>query len=323
MRKNMAVICAATAVLLAAMPAAAVDPRTIPIWVGGNIDVHNNTDQVAHDFHLEGYVKHNPVGPGCPPEPSGPVSFGYVRRGGVAVPFPNFTNTKTHMGGDIWKVTADWSSLDVNPSEVGHFGLFYDVCCRNVWLKFDGWWTDTAGNKITPGSGTGWPVLGFEVPSRYSDPPGEGVFTLAGDSGDEGIDTQVIQMDMMVMAAPESSDRMTELFSRLNSQDMNNLGDWMPVHTELTEIISPEFPVDMPAESFFDVVYELQVPGLPPVGPGDMLLVRTLATWPDEPAGRWFFHAHQNHLPEPATMALLGLGAALLMAARRRRRRRR
>ena len=26
------------------------------VWVGGNIDVHNNTQQVAHDFHIVGVI---------------------------------------------------------------------------------------------------------------------------------------------------------------------------------------------------------------------------------------------------------------------------
>ena len=73
MRYRILIMCAAAILLTATLASAQVDPRTIPIWVGGNIDVHNNTGQVAHDFHLEGIVKHNPVGPTCPVEPSGPI----------------------------------------------------------------------------------------------------------------------------------------------------------------------------------------------------------------------------------------------------------
>ncbi len=243
------------------------------LWVGGNIDVHNNTGQDAHDFHIKGKIKSTTP-------PTLLIHIGYIMRGGIAVPFPNFGHTITHAGGDLWDFEAEWSSLDVEHCEVGHFGLFFDATCRNVWVDLDGWWTDANGNPIG-----NWPILGFAVP------PSDDVFRLQGDSGGEMMDTMVMEMGMMLMEPPGSEDEVRELFGMLNANQSHRLGNWMPVDN------IPPNGMDFPADSFFDVFVEID-PGVPGVPPDQLLLVRTRAVWPDEPEGRWFFHVHQAH-PEP------------------------
>ena len=237
------------------------------LWVGGNIDVHNNTGQDAHDFHIKGKIKST-----TPPELL--IQIGYVD----GTSFPDFSHTITHAGGDLWDFEAEWSSLDVLPSQVGHFGLFFDATCRNVWVDLDGWWTDADGDPIGP-----WPILGFEVPTHWWDPPAEQVFRLQGDAGEMTIDTEIIAMDLMY-APPENAG---ELFGLLNADDSDQLGEW-------TSVPRDKLPGDFPADSFFDVFVEIDL-GMGGIRPNQLLLARTRVTWPGEPDGRWFFHVHQAH----------------------------
>jgi PEP-CTERM motif len=261
------------AVLLCEIPAANA------LWVGGNIDVHNNTGQTAHDFHVEGTIKSTRT-------PTLPLQIGYTD----GTSFPNFTNSITHAGGDIWNFSAAWSGLNVNSSQTGHFGLFFDVYCRNVWIDLDGYWTDLSGNRIG-----NWPILGFEVPTHWWDPPSEQLFRLQGDTGDVGIYTAIQQMDMLLVDPPENPE---SLFDSLNVNDMESIGDWKSVVPSLA------LPIALPADSFFDVYTELIVG---PIEPDQVLLSRTLAMWDGEE--RWFFHVHQAHpIPEPTTLFLLGSG---------------
>jgi hypothetical protein len=256
-------------------------PAANALWVGGNIDVHNNTDQMAHDFHIKGKIKSTT-------EPALLIEIGYVVIGGTAQHFPEFDCKIMPAGGDLWDFEAEWWGLEVPPSSVGHFGLFFDATCRNVWVDLDGWWTDKDGNPIGD-----WPILGFEVPTHWWDPTDEQVFRLQGDSGENGINTRVMQMDLMY-APPDNAEG---LFEMLNAQQSDRIGTWNPVSK-----VSPD-GMDFPADSFFDVFVEIDVDtgaagGMGGIQPNQLLLARTLVTWDDEPGGRWFFHVHQAHPPQ-------------------------
>jgi PEP-CTERM motif-containing protein len=258
------------AVLLCEIPAANA------LLVGGNIDVHNNTGLTVNDFHVEGTIKSTS-------DPKLSFKIGYAD----GTSFPNFTNSFTPVGGDIWNFSAAWSGLDVNDSQTGHFGLFFDVSCRNVWINLDGYWT-LDGNRIGD-----WPILGFEVPTHWWDPPAEQLFRLQG----AGIETTIQQMDMLLRDPPEREEDMESLLSMLNTNDMDGLGDWS----------AAVFEPNLPADSFFDVFTEVVLNR--PILPDQLLITRTKATWSEEPDGRWFFHVHQAHpIPEPTTLFLLGSG---------------
>lgn len=256
-------------------------PANAIILVGGNIDVHNNTGQVAHDFHVEGTIKSVTT-------PELEFQIGYAD----GTPFPNFSHSITSAGGDLWNFKADWSSQDVNPSQVGHFGLFFDVWSRNVMVNLDGWWTDQNGNRIG-----NWPILGFEVPTNWWDPPSQQIFRLQGDAGQDTIPVEILQLDLMSIRPPTDP---TGLFNMLNVNDMDRIGNWMNIPGATGQ--------QLIGDSFFDVFTELSVG---PIGPDQLLLARVHAAWSGEPAGRWFFHLHQAHpVPEPSTWLLLGSGLA-------------
>jgi len=272
-------------------------PTAQAIWVGGNIDVHNGTQFVAHDFHITGTIKSTTP-------PTLPIAFGFTQDGW----FPNFQYWISAMGGDLWAFNAEWSSLDVPPSTVGHFGLFFQATCRNVWVNLDGWWTDRNGDKINDPNAD-WPIPGFEVPGFVWDPPERQRFRLQGDAGEMGTDLVILEMYLKSM--PDPGSEAEHIFSQLNAEDWRKLDTWA--------LVPSAGGVQLPPgpESFFDVWLQNDVPGLRMPAANDLLLAATLVTWPGEPGGRWVFHAHQTH-PEPGTLMLLG-GGLLGLAWRRRK----
>jgi hypothetical protein len=281
-------------VFLLALPAAYAE-----LWVGGNIDVHNNTGVTAHDFHIRGRIKSTTL-------PELDWQTGYVSRPGGRAYFPNFSHSITHDVDDWWNFDAEWSSEYVADCEVGHFGLVLDATCRNVWMYLDGWWTDAAGNPIPGGD---LPIPGFEVPTHWWDPPPEQRFILQGDAGEARIDTQILQMDLVSIPLPSDP---AWVVDQLNVEQMHAFA-W-------ESVIAYEDPaIDFPAESFFDVFTE---PYVGPIGPDQWLMARTLIAWPGEEAGRWVFHVHQSHpVPEPLSMIFFGTGVVAVagVVARRKR----
>ena len=278
---------------------------SVPIWVGGNIDVHNYTGQDAYDFHVQGTIKS-----------TAPPSWHLF-----ALDTPDWTlgpgqPVITSLGGDLWSFSATWSgSTPIQTCNVAHFGLFFDVVCRNVWVDLDGWWTDQAGNRIqvTPTTGgpavdNAWPILGFEFPTPFSDPPAPGdVFRLQPDAGVDQIPVEIVQMDLTTVRPPgvfDDLDAWIPFLQQLNPRDMGAF-NW--------ESIDPIPRVEN--DGFMDVPVD-------PLGFGDVLLVRTQATWVTANGveeTHWFFHAHQAHVPEPLTAMGVLIGVSGLAAYIRRR----
>lgn len=285
---------------------ATANANSVPIWVGGNIDVHNYTGQEAYDFHVEGTIKST-----APPSwhlfaLDTPPDWSLGAGQPVITP----------LGGDLWDFSATWSGpTPIQPCQVAHFGLFFDVVCRNVWVDLDGWWTDQNGNRIeVPDNATGgtvpnaWPILGFEFPTPFSDPPAPGdTFRLQPDAGSDQIPVEIIQMDLTTVRPPGAFDddaAWLPFLQQLNPRDMGAL-NWDSVG-----------PIPPPGPDGF-----IEVP-VDPLGFGDVLLVRTLARWETSNGleeEHWFFHAHQAHVPEPLTVLGVLIGVSGLTTYIRKR----
>lgn len=291
-RKSIARIWPALVVLVAVYFCAL--PVANALIVGCNIDVHNNTGKDAHDFHIKGIIESS----WC--RPTLAWQFGWIAN--PADTFPNFTHSITHIGGDDYEFEAEWSSRNVNPSEVGHFGIFFNVCGKNVFLHLDGWWTDQGGNKIPSPNGNGWPIPGFEVPN-----PDE-MFRLQGDAGEEQIPLQIQAMDLALVDEPQDAEAMEELLSRLNAQEVGLIGaEWVPAMFLRAEAMSPDapgvkvedLPRDLPpgAASFFEVPLKGLIDRSGPMDPHDLLISMIEVSWEDEEGGRLVFHVHEVQPP--------------------------
>jgi hypothetical protein len=258
------------------------------LLVGGNIDVHNNTGLVVNDFHVTGEVW-STWGPAC--DPTLTAQFGYVGDpGDPANWFPTFNHTITHLVGNRWAFEATWSGLNVPNSSVGHFGLFFDVCGFNVYVDLDGWWT-VNGEDVG-----GWPMPGFDVPGTPDDLPSEQVFQLLPDAGETRIDTRLIQVDMMLTDPPANIEQFLGL---LNVEQIGQIeGEWLQVDESTSD---EALPFDLVEGSMFEISLER----LGGMEPDQILVVRTLVEWQDEPAGRWYFHLHQVP-PRPTSVNMEG-----------------
>jgi hypothetical protein len=240
------------------------------LWVGGNIDVHNNTGQDAYDFHIKGVIKST-----CPPTLGKAIGYVTLPDGNVLYP-PDPTYSINHISGDLWSFDAEWKwPFGIPHCSVGHFGLFFQACCRNVWVNLDGWWTGENGEPIGD-----WPILGFEVPKHHWDPPEEQFFRLRGDAGNSPIPVEILEIRLAAMPPPANDREAEEIFMMLNAEDMDAL-NWVSSRN------LPEGPFT--ADSFFDVFFEAEefevLTLTKGMEPNELLLVATHATWEVAPQG--------------------------------------
>lgn len=266
--KTMAILLALAVSLVGAGPALATW-----VWVGENIDIHQNKHVPVNDFHLEGTIT----------SASGGVPTLQYTIDDLF--YPNPASSITPLGGGAYKFTIDWlSPIDIPYCTELHLGAFFLVNDHNVMIDKKGWWTyngQPVGN---------WPAVGFSVPDNRT-------FTLQG----ANVPVTVQYLDFIRLQWPGDPRAM---FNQLNAAQSDNLGTWSRAINS---------PMSLPAESFFDIFFDVYVG---PTIPGDFLLTRVFAEWPDEPAGRWFFEVHQS-APLPGAVWLLGGGLAALAALRR------
>lgn len=261
--RKVAMLLALTVSLLGAAPALAAT-----VWVGENLDIHQNKTSPVNDFHIQGTIQ----------SASGGVPTLQYHIDDV---FTSFSSTITALGGGFYSFTADWSRTNHIPyCTVVHLGLFFQVNDYNVMINKTGWWTHDgapAGN---------WPMVGFEVPDNSR-------FRLQG--GNVNLNVSQLQFLRLPWTANPQS-----MFDALTVGASDSLGTW----------VAGTAPGTLTAGSFFDVDFDTLVGQ---TQPGDFLLARVFAQWPEETGGRWFFEAHQaSPVPLPATLLLFGAGLGLL-----------
>lgn len=283
---------------------------TNPIIAGINIDVHQDIDPtgqtVPNDFHVEGRIESGvPLGmPGGGGWSNPPVLVQHI-DGTVPYVFPNFNITitpdTTDPGQNWYKITADWSGLDIPYCNVIHLGLEFEVTCHNIIIELVGWWTKD-GVRINAGANQGYvPVLGFDVHDNIGDPANQGPQYIRIQNGgpdsahpvEGAIPVHVVRMDLIKIKADEMEQLLGENpFAQLRPGGLQEALPWIPV--PVAQLPSGDFAVD----SFFDITYEIDVdPGLK-LAAGDFLLARELIEFENN-AGqteqRWIFEIHEAH----------------------------
>jgi len=303
-------ICACIALFALAQP-------TNAILVGYNPDIHMDIPGVvANDFHIEGRIQSG--------DPDGNWSDPPKLIVHIDDRFPEFSYSIEPDRSDPdqnWFIfKADWSGADYHYCDVLHLGLLFDVRCHNVAVDLVGWWTKD-GQPIPvppppqgPPNGGAVPVPGFSV----ADNPIEGPqrYTIYNDShlwpglnaGEykPGIQLEIVQLELVSLNRAQLEDLLgplPEAFQELRLGGSQENLPWIPVENE-NGPISPQNPLSFPADSFFDVFFDLSVPGgLHPVEPvtlmpSDFLLTRVQVQFINnagEPDFRWVWHLHEAH----------------------------
>lgn len=316
--------CAGLTLLAMMMPADAVP-------VGWNVDIHQGKfngnlpppapgvlpgTNVANDFHVWGVVESmltppillnqvnfQTTGPfGIPPwqvVPGGLVFPNFGSMFSQVPPFPKLLPPPPPpmppivLGGPFYYFMANWSGANIPFCTWMHFGLLFRVNGANYgyWLRAVWTW-----NGIDP---PGQPIYGFEVSGGGG---GGGTVEPAririGNSS--GVETYPMTMDLMVLNADEGrafplEDLNTSFFDTHPEWNQR----WVPVPALL---VPPYLPSSDAISSFFDVYLD-QVPGLPPLLPGQILLARQHSAYNDSAypgANFWQYEIHGQTLPGDA-----------------------
>ncbi len=284
------------------------------LLVGFNPDIHMDVPNArANDFHIEGRIQSGDPGGNW----SSPPSLVWAVGGG-------FTDLNVGMAADRsdpaenWYIFwADWTGTTFSYCDVLHLGLLFDVECHNVAVDLVGWWTlngEPIGQGYTPNGGA-VPVVGFKV--QDNPPEGSQVYRLRNDShlmdntpgAAPGIHTEIVQLELVSLARAEAEEYLGPLPQGFEQLQRGGAGENLPMVAVANEkgVISEENPEDFPAESFFDVYVELDVPGAghpetrQPIGPGDILIARGTIRYINnagEPDYREFWHMHEAHKAE-------------------------
>ena len=256
--------------------------------MGFNEDIHNGTGQDAYDFHIEGTLKSS-----TPPKqlanyiyPVSPIpGFDWTYDGG----------TITHMGGNIYHYSGGWSgTTPVKTSQSIHVGKYWDETCHNIFVDVVGWWTDRDGNRITTNT-SDVPLVGFDVQDHILNPDVGLPQTLTLYNANPEVPMQIMGLQVATLPSPGE---MVEL----------------PDLVEDSEVLAQLEWTDFRNDSFFDVFYEINLTEAGFVIPADTFMVtRGYVLDPTDGLYHFFAHAHTSHVPEPGSMALIGVGLLALM----------
>lgn len=260
-----------------------------------------------NDFHVEGLVHSRPG--------SMPVLVDHIDDL-FAAPNGTFSYSISATGTPgSYAFTADW--VLTGPGAVGgipyctvlKLGLLWEVDAENVIIDVVGWWTRDGQpvGEVIPGLPNGGfvPVIGFDVDDiGGADGPfirlANGNTVQPPNPQTEPIQVEIVQMDLAAFAPGEQPS-----FRDLASGTA--VIPWVEVLDEQGQPISPINPESIPPDSFFDVFFEIDVPGLPrpaqplDLVPGGFLVSQQKVEFINnngQPEERWFFEYHQSQEPE-------------------------
>ncbi|NDV61609.1 hypothetical protein G0Q06_04020 [Puniceicoccales bacterium CK1056] len=278
-------------------------PRAEAIIAGSNWDIHMDIEGVvANDYHIEGVIYS-----GIPGEN---WSYPPTLVDHIDGNFPNFSYSMVPDLSDpdqfAYIFQADWTGADYEFCQDLHLGLFFDLECHNLMIDLKGWWTkdgEPVGMTLLPGFeaedefGPTTPHLRLRNDSQI---PGEIVaLRLTGLSPEEVEGLFGTAQDMFPELAPGGL---------LDPENPQSPVPWSEgKEMDPTGQLIPMGPKDFPAESFFDVFYEIEIdtePGDivadPPLAmeAGNILVAAELVRYINESGVEefnWTWELHESH----------------------------
>jgi len=285
------------------------NPTGGPIVAGINIDIHQDIQRTdVNDFHIEGRIESgSPVGvPGGGGWSKPPVLVNHIDD-----IFPNFRITidkdLTDPAENWYIIKADWwTDTPIPYCTILHLGLEFEATCHNVIIDIVGWWTSN-GRKIPDSTNGGHvPIPGFRVEDRIAGAPGHEPQSLRLQNGDADgepepgeISTKLVEMQLVGMTPIEVREKLgPEPFKELRVGGLVEHLEWRRVLDPSGAPIGPDNPHDFPADSFFDVFFDIDVEGGLTLNAGDILIMRQLQHFINnsgEQDFRWVYEIHEAH----------------------------
>jgi hypothetical protein len=281
-------------------------PTAEAIIAGQNWDIPMDVPGVdANDFHIEGRIISG--------DPNGGWSDPPILVNHFDGNFPNINwsivpDTSVSAQNE-YLFRADWNGATYQLGEMLHLGLMFDLTCHNLMLDIYGWWSKD-GNPV------GYPLLpGYEVRDDFENPSNQ---KLTVDNNTPK-NAQVVDLKVTKLTPAQVTDIFGDIENMLPEMLPGGLLDplnpsspfpWSEGHIieqgGIPEPVNELNPIDFPADSFFDVFFDIEVPEtgtvtvLPPIpmSPGEVVVGAQLVRYfndAGEETFHWTWEIHEGH----------------------------